>query len=455
MYQKLFSTSFKKSILIVAALLLVFSIVLVSPSQVVKAATITVTSTSGGTGGPDCTLRDAITAANTDTATGGCPAGSGGDTIVLASGATYTLTEIDNDTYGNNGLPAIESQITIEGNASIFERSSAGGIPNFRLLFVADDGDLTLNDLTIRNGYADFFFWDGFSGGGAGIYIFGTLDANNITVIDNYSEDGGAGGGGIAVDNYGIMTLANSTVSGNSGLAGGGVRVYRDSTATVINSTINENTALGDTAGGIHIGNGSELTLINCTVSNNYNGVGVGIWNSPSSTTTLINSTISHNSPSPSYRGGVANYGEMTLKNTVVADQLSGYDCVGEPVTSLGYNLDSDGSCNLAATGDLSNTNPQLGPLEDNGGSTLTHALLPGSPAIDAGSNPLVPPGVWFDLDGKRRFLDDPLTRDTGQPGRHLPIADMGAYEFGVDLPHWLRRATNVPVPAASPRTFR
>jgi hypothetical protein len=189
MYQKLFSTSFKKSILIVAALLLVFSIVLISPSQVVKAATITVSSTSGGTGGPDCTLRDAITAANTDTATGGCPAGSGADTIVLASGATYTLTEIDSNPYGNDGLPAIRSQITIEGNGSIIERSSAEGTPNFRILFVHSDGDLELNDLTIRNGYNDVFFWSDTGGGGAGIYIHGTMEATNITVVDNYSED--------------------------------------------------------------------------------------------------------------------------------------------------------------------------------------------------------------------------------------------------------------------------
>jgi CSLREA domain-containing protein len=61
----------------------------VLPTPVVRAATINVTSTSGGTGGPDCTLRDAITAANTDTPAGGCPAGSGADTIVLAASGVY------------------------------------------------------------------------------------------------------------------------------------------------------------------------------------------------------------------------------------------------------------------------------------------------------------------------------------------------------------------------------
>jgi parallel beta-helix repeat protein len=289
-----------------------------------------------------------------------------------------------------DGLPAIRSQITIEGNGSIIERSSAEGTPNFRILFVHTNGDLTLNDLTIRNGYNDVFFWSDTGGGGAGIYIHGTMEATNITVIDNYSEIGGGGGGGISVENQtgldgkGLFTLTNSTVRGNSARQGGGIRVYRKSTAIVINSTISGNTVLGDTAGGIHIGFSSDLTLINSTVSNNYNGVGSGIWNSGSSTTRLINSTISHNYASRPDRGGLANYGELTLKNTIVADQLIGFDCVGGPVTSLGYNLDSDDRCNFNAPGDITTSDPRLGPLQDNGGPSWTHALLEASPAIDA-----------------------------------------------------------------------
>jgi hypothetical protein len=65
-----------------------------------------------------------------------------------------------------------------------------------------------------------------------------------------------------------------------------------------------------------------------------------------------------------------------------VANQLSGGDCSGA-VTSDGYNLDSDGACDLSATGDLT-ADPMLGPLKNNGGNTETHALLPGSPAVDA-----------------------------------------------------------------------
>jgi hypothetical protein len=99
----------------------------------VLAATIAV-------GGP-CTLVDAITAANTDTATGGCPAGRGADTLVLPAGSTQTLL---------TGLPVISSQITIAGQGSTIRR--ADGAPAFSLLAVNSTGDLTLQETTLRGG---------------------------------------------------------------------------------------------------------------------------------------------------------------------------------------------------------------------------------------------------------------------------------------------------------------
>jgi hypothetical protein len=128
----------KHRILDIARLGLLVIVILILPHSVAQAATITVTSTSGGTGGPGCKLRDAIAAANTDTATGGCTAGSGADTIELASGATYTLTAVDNSpaSYGPSGLPIITSEVTINANGSTIERSSTGGIPEFRIFRV-------------------------------------------------------------------------------------------------------------------------------------------------------------------------------------------------------------------------------------------------------------------------------------------------------------------------------
>jgi hypothetical protein len=73
------------------------------------------------------------------------------------------------------------------------------------------------------------------------------------------------------------------------------------------------------------------------------------------------------------------------MSNTIVGDQFLGVDCrLGEAITSLGYNLDSDGTCGLSGNGDISDADPLIGQIQDNGGPTWTHALLTNSPAIDA-----------------------------------------------------------------------
>jgi len=100
-----------------------------------------------------CTLVDAITAANTDAATGGCSAGSGADTIVLQNSSLHTLTAANNSTpIGPTGLPVITSQITIEGNNSTIERDSSA--PDFRIFAVSSTGDLTLQETTVSGGVA-------------------------------------------------------------------------------------------------------------------------------------------------------------------------------------------------------------------------------------------------------------------------------------------------------------
>jgi len=103
------------------------------------------------------------------------------------------------------------------------------------------------------------------------------------------------------------------------------------------------------------------------------------------------------------------------------------YDCSGT-ITSLGHNLESADPCAFAATGDLSNTNPLLGPLADNGGKTLTLALLPGSPAINAGTN-----------------VGCPATDQRGVPRPQFGTCDIGAYEFvlWVYLPVVVIRSAN------------
>ena len=160
--------------------------------------------------GGACTLIQAIRAANTDTATGGCPAGSVADRIVLPVGSTQTLTRVHNDTYGRTGLPVIRSVITIVGQESTITRDS--GAPYFRIFAVSSTGELTLQGTTVSGGaYAD---------SGGGILNHGTLTVTNSTISGNYVSYDGGGGGGIY--NVGTLNVANSTISGNwTNIAGG------------------------------------------------------------------------------------------------------------------------------------------------------------------------------------------------------------------------------------------
>ena len=137
----------------------------------------------------------------------------------------------------------------------------------------------------------------------------------------------------------------------------------------------------------------------------------------------LVNTTVTGNS-AVLYGGLATNpaFSTLNLTNTIVASNLSGGDC-SSGVTSLGFNFDSDGSCGFVAIGDISGVDPLLGSLQDNGGPTETHALLPGSPAID-----------------QAPVADCTLTADQRGVARPQGVAcDIGAFEVvqvpGVDLP--------------------
>jgi hypothetical protein len=122
------------------------------------------------------------------------------------------------------------------------------------------------------------------------------------------------------------------------------------------------------------------------------------------------------------YRGGISNSGGTAIfQNSIVADSTYGGNCSGT-VTSHGHNLSSDGSCNFNNTGDLSNTDPKLGPLQNNGGPTQTQALLSGSPAIDAGKPSGCSDGHGHLLKTDQRGKPRPDKEDTRG-------CDIGAYE--------------------------
>ena len=212
------------------------------------------------------------------------------------------------------------------------------------------------------------------------------------------------GNSGPGVDNNsGTATIIDSTLSNNSAGQdpgnGGGINTYGGKlpgNVTVSSSTISGNSAFYS-GGGISSGF-SGLTIVNSTISGNATGdpdygYGGGI---AASSVTIMNSTVSGNSAS--YSGGGISSGGGTIGNTILNDNSGGN--INGAITSQGYNVSNDdGGGLLIGPGDQINTDPLLGPLQDNGGPTLTHLPLPGSPAIDAG-DPNFTPGPLRDQRG-------------------------------------------------------
>ena len=207
-------------------------------------------------------------------------------------------------------------------------------------------------------------------------------------------------------NNSGTVTIVNSTLTGNHNPAdqdsgyGGGISTYGGKLpgyVSVSNSTISGNSAFYS-GGGISSGF-SGLTIVNSTISGNATGdpdYGYGGGIASSGHAVIANSTLSGNSAASG--GGIYNAYQnsaLEISNTILNAGPLGENIVnnGGTVTSHGYNVSSDnGSGYLIGPGDQINTDPLLGPLQDNGGPTLTHMLLPGSPAIDAGDPNFTPP---------------------------------------------------------------
>ena len=334
----------------------------------------------------------------------------------LASAATVTVTNC-----GDSGAPGQLRTLINNNNAR------AGGdvieVPACTITLTMASPLIVTKDVTVAGAGAQETIVDG--GGITKVWVVsaGTVALSRMT-IRNGSNPGGAGGG-VEVDG-GSLTLRRAIVRDNHAIAAVGIFV-NGGTLKVFDSLIAANTAVpgfGD-AGGIAItGTNSSGTITNTTISGNSataNGGGITVAFSASATLTLINSTVANNS-ADNAGGGIARdgvTGPITLLNTIVAGNVapSGANCSG-PFTSRGHNLESANTCGLDPVLDLSNTDPMLGPLQLNGGPTPTHALLPGSPAVDAGSNLGCPAD-------DQRGVPRPLETTLG-----FRICDIGAFEF-------------------------
>jgi len=386
-----------------------------------QAATISVTNTNDSSAG---SLRQALLDA-VDGDTIDFDASLNGQTITLTSGELLVSKSITINGPGPNNL-------TVDGNHASRVFHVSGGVTT------------TIGGLTITNGFASA------SGSfqnrnGGGIYNdHSTLTVTNCTVSGNSASDSLGQGGGICNAGYltgyfgygsaalevinctirdnvadleggGIfnngqsgsatLTVTGSTVSGNTVTGGYGGGIATDgnggsSMVEVVNSTLSDNSVRSFGGGIFNVsayGGTAALNILNSTLSNNWGGdYGGGIYNATSgggsSPLQVLHSTLSGNSCLWLDGGGIANLSGATSQvgsNLFNGNRISN----GGMTTSLGYNLSSDdGSGFLTAIGDQINTNPMLGPLQDNGGPTFTHAPLQGSPAIDAGDPNFTPP---------------------------------------------------------------
>jgi hypothetical protein len=269
------------------------------------------------------------------------------------------------------------SGLTItNGNASGTQRG--GGIYN-------DHSTLTVNNSTVNGNVAGGGIYnDGQLSGAATLQINNSIiNANSNDGIDNYAAYGG----------YAAAQINSSSITANPGGAIWSVACLENSCgqATV---QVDSSTLSGNLGGGIFADPWSHLVVANSTLSDN----GVAVTNYDNIfTTSISNSTLNESSTSGTCISNEA--GVITIDNTVLKVGPSGHSIVnigGGHVTSLGYNLSSDdGGGYLIGPGDQINTDPILGPLQDNGGPTFTHALLPGSPALNAGDPNFTPPPYY------------------------------------------------------------
>ncbi|MEM7347877.1 MAG: hypothetical protein AAF485_26900, partial [Chloroflexota bacterium] len=318
-----------------------------------------------------CSLIEAIDNANNDAQIhADCPTGNGADVVILQASEVYTLTQVNNNASGANGLPILRDSLTIEGNNATIARSQAAGVPDFRILRITSTAQITINQVKMRYGHYDSIWGGdetapGIRNSGGAVYL------NQVVVTENYTENDNAGG--VWNEPGGSMTLVDSIVSSNKAVSGGGVlnegelylidtiiqynRTYdadgagllnNGGTATLTNSQIRNNyTNSNPDSGGGGISNSGVITLFNTSIARNSGGFGNsgiariinsdisyngsqevgGILNGSSGVIELVGSTVSNNS---TYEGGYAgggifNWGVIHSTNSTISQNSADF----------------------------------------------------------------------------------------------------------------------------------
>lgn len=330
--------------------------------------------TTAADSGPG-SLRTAIAAAN---------ASPDDDEIVFAPGLDHATPIV---LLSGQLLIQDNGRLTLRGEGRIVVDGNANG----RVIDIADDANVVIEGMTLRNGEVD---WIGTRDGG-GLYV--------------------GAGATVALDR---VVVSGNRVAANSMLSGGGIYLSNGANAVLTNVAVVDNTA-ENRGGGIFVAVASTLTMFNSTVSGNNDG---GI--ASAGTLRLINSTVTNNHSGN--RAGIYTQGTLELVNSIVAGNTGSHDCgQGGGSTVRSYSLVGSGTCDGGGgPGNLSG-DAMLAALEDPGdGSPPYHLPLPGSPVLDAGTDtcgtfdcPLTdvrgvarPQGAAFDMGAAERRADHALS---------------------------------------------
>ncbi|HWQ15714.1 MAG TPA: right-handed parallel beta-helix repeat-containing protein, partial [Roseiflexaceae bacterium] len=353
---------------------------------------------------------------------------SGGGAVRLfevAAGAALTLDGLTlaGGAGGDGGAVLNLGDLTVIGAAFVDNRADFGGA-------IASRGTARVSDSVFSRNQARF--------DGGAIAVLGGAFA----LDDSRLEGNSAGGSGGGIFSAARLTVQRTRIQGNSASSGGGLHSVAGA-ATLSDSEVSANRATTDGGGARNEG---DLALIGSTVAGNTTATGSAGGIDNTGTLTLTNSTVSGNQAAGN-GGGIESYGTLRMTAATVAangaggtgggvfngpsatavltstllagnSAAQGLDCTGA-LTSGGNNLlQRSAGCTFApGVGDLLDMDPLLGPLADNGGPSRTHALLPGSPAVD----------VVSELDPFRCQIRD-------QRGVNRPIGlgcDIGAFELG------------------------
>jgi len=385
---------------------------------------------------------------------------------VMLTGSTLSGNTTAGLSSAGGGIAAVYGDVTLTDSTLSGNRTANAGGGGIATV----SGNVTLTNSTLSGNSTAGYFAEG-----GGILSFsGDVTLTNSTLTGNSTAGDQARGGGVSTRS-GDVTLTNSTLSGNSTVGnlafGGGISAIAGD-VTLIRSTLSANNTVGfDAPGGGILTNYGDVTLFNSTLTGNSTAgdlsEGGGIRTSAGSAT-LINSTVSGNSTSgnDSPGGGIRTYtGDVTLTNSTltanstagagggifVVDTPDGVPAVTfensivagnmDNGTAPNFQSDPDGTVTVnnslisdttgsgitpeTGSGNILDQPALLGPLADNGGPTLTHALLAGSPAIDAGSDTLA-----VDADGVSITTDQ---RGTGFDRSNFGRVDIGAFESAFD----------------------